>query len=168
MSITEALEVRDLEAVDQVIHLEDVDQIIHRYEGEKGSLMPVLQDVNAEYSYLPEEVLRHVAHELDLPLSQVLHVATFYNVFSLEPRGKHLIRVCDGTSCHVRGGFRILAGLEKQLGVHPGETTADMKFTLETVRCVGCCALSPCIVIDTTTHARLRPDAVAALLRTYE
>jgi len=159
MSTAEALEVYGLEAADQ---------IIDRYEGEKGALMPVLQDVNAEYSYLPEEVLRHVAHRLDLPLSQVLHVATFYNVFSLEPRGRYLVRVCVGTSCHVRGGFRILESLQKQLGILPGETTPDMQFSLETVRCVGCCALSPCIVIDTTTHARLRPDAVAALLRTYE
>ena len=159
MSTAEALEVHDPEAVDQ---------IIDRYEGEKGALMPVLQDVNAEYNYLPEGVLRHVAHRLDLPLSQVLHVATFYNVFSLEPRGRYLVRVCVGTSCHVRGGFRILESLQKQLGILPGETTPDRKFSLETVRCVGCCALSPCIVIDTTTHARLRPDAVAALLRTYE
>ena len=159
MAIAEALEIHDPEVVDQ---------IIDRYEGEKGALMPVLQDVNAEYNYLPEEVLRHVANRLDLPLSQVLHVATFYNVFSLEPRGRYLVRVCVGTSCHVRGGFRILESLQKQLGILPGETTPDRQFSLETVRCVGCCALSPCIVIDTTTHARLRPDAVAALLRTYE
>jgi len=159
MSTARALEAYDLEVTDQ---------IIDRYEGEGGALMPVLQDVNAEYNYLPEEVLRYVAHRLDLPLTQVLHVATFYNVFSLKPRGRYLVRVCIGTSCHVRGGFRILESLQKQLGILPGETTPDMQFSLETVRCVGCCALSPCIVIDTTTHARLRPDAVAALLRTYE
>lgn len=159
MSIAKSLELHDLEAVDQ---------IIDKYEGEKGALMPVLQDVNAEYNYLPEEALRHVAHQLDLPLTQVLHVATFYNVFSLEPRGKYLVRVCVGTSCHVRGGFRILESLQKQLGILPGETTPDMQFSLETVRCVGCCALSPCIVIDTTTHARVRPDAVAALLKIHE
>lgn len=159
MSIAKALEAHGLDAADQ---------IIDRYEGKKGALMPVLQDVNAEYNYLPEEVLRYVAHRLDLPLTQVLHVATFYNVFSLEPRGRYLIRVCIGTSCHVRGGFRILESLQKQLGILPGETTPDMQFSLETVRCVGCCALSPCIVIDNTTHARLRPDAVAPLLRTYE
>ncbi len=145
-----------------------VDHIIDRYGNEKGALMPVLQDINAEFNYLPETALRDVAEKLGLPLSQVLHVSTFYNVFSLKPRGQYIIRTCSGTSCHVRGGSRILDSLMKQLGIRPGETTPDMKFTLETVRCVGCCALSPCIVIDTTTHAKLRPDAVAALLRTYE
>ncbi|NNG17316.1 MAG: NAD(P)H-dependent oxidoreductase subunit E [Gemmatimonadales bacterium] len=150
----------DLEPVDQA----RVDDIVDRYRGEHGILMPVLQDINEEYRYLPGEILRYVARKLDVPLSQVFQVATFYNAFSLTPRGKHTVNVCTGTSCHVRGSARILESLEQHLGIGPGETTEDLQFSLETVRCLGCCALSPCVVVGEKTHARLRPDTVAALI----
>lgn len=143
-------------------------EIISRYKHEKGALMPVLQDVNAAYHYLPEKILRYVAKELDLHLSQVFQVATFYNAFSLQPRGKYVVRVCIGTSCHVRGSGRLLDNLQSTLGIAPGETTENRLFTLETVRCLGCCALSPVVVVGKKTYGRLRPDALPKLLASCE
>ena len=160
----EAGDPHENEETPSVEDLEALDCMIERYLHDKGALMPVLQEINATYNYLPEGMLRYVARRLNIPLVQVFHVATFYNVFSLEPRGEHLIRVCVGTACHVRGSNRLLTGLKSSIGVEPGETTGDRKFTLETVRCLGCCALSPCMVIDAKTHARLRPDALPKLL----
>jgi NADH:ubiquinone oxidoreductase subunit E len=158
----------DLEEALGVKEVRILEKIVRKHKDNRGALMPVLQDINARYNYLPEHALRFVSRELHIPLPQVLHVSTFYNVFSLEPRGKYIIRVCVGTSCHVRGSGRILDKLQKQLNIGPGESTPDLRFTLETVRCLGCCALSPCIVVDKKTHARLRPDAISALLKTYE
>ena len=144
-----------------------LEKIIEKHWDGKGALMPVLQDINARYNYLPEHAIRFVSRALHIPLTQVLHVSTFYNVFSLEPRGKYIIRVCVGTSCHIRGSGRILDKLQKQLNIAPNQSTPDLRFTLETVRCLGCCALSPCVVIDKKTHALLRPNAIASLLKTY-
>jgi NADH:ubiquinone oxidoreductase subunit E len=166
MEIEEVKEKPEVELSSQ--DLEKVNYIINQHKDEKGALMPVLQDINSDYHYLPENILKYVAQKLDVPLSQVFQVATFYNVFSLTPRGKYTIRACVGTSCHVRGSGRILDRLKKYLGITPGETTRDLGFSLETVRCVGCCALSPCVVINNKTYARLRPDAVSKLIKTYE
>lgn len=156
------------------IDLEDVNtslkvnEIIDRYIHEKGALIPVLQDVNAEFRYLPELALRYIAQRLNIPLSIVLHAATFYTAFSLTPRGRHLINVCTGTACHVRGAPRLLEALERELGIAAGETTKDLRFSVEPVRCIGCCGLAPAIVIDGKTYGRLTPDEVPRLLEGYE
>lgn len=130
--------------------------------------MPILQSVNAKYNYLPEDILRYIAEELHIPLSDVYSIATFYNAFSLVPRGRHKIQVCLGTSCYVRGGTGILEAFERKLGVAAGETTEDLKFSLETVRCIGCCSLAPAIRIDTDAYARLRSDKVGGVLSEYD
>jgi len=141
-----------------------VEEIIQKYINEPGGLIPVLQEINSTFRYLPEDVLFYVAVRLKVPLSQVYHVATFYTAFSLEPRGKHSISVCMGTACHVRGAERILDQLQRRLDVEPGHTTQDGIFTLETVNCLGACALAPVVVIDGTYHGRMTPDRVDPLI----
>lgn len=145
-----------------------VDEIIASYQGEKGALIPILQDIQLECNYLPEDVLRHVARELGLPLSQVFSVATYYSAFSLTPRGRHLICVCLGTACHVKGGGRILERIERDLGIEPGRTTEDGNFSLETVRCIGCCGLAPVITIDGHAYGRLKQDQLSTILKRYK
>ena len=130
--------------------------------------MPVLQAINAEYSYLPEDILRYVADVLDVLLSQIYTIATFYNAFSLTPRGRHLVKVCQGTACHVRGGKRVLEAIQKMLDVGPGETTKDNRFTLETVRCLGSCALGPVVVVDEEYSGQMSPKKVMPLLENYD
>ena len=144
-----------------------LDAIFKKYEGEEGSLIPVLQDINSEYNYLPEDALKYTAEKLDTHLSQVYHVATFYTAFSLTPRGKHILKVCLGTACHVRGGSRVLSEIERHLNIKPGETTSDKKYTLETVNCLGCCALGPVVVIDDEYHM-ITPDKVETFLKKYD
>lgn len=163
--VQEVLPVRDrLKEED----LKIIDEILGKHKDEKGALMPVLQAINAEYSYLPEGILRYVADVLNIPLSQIYTIATFYNAFSLTPRGRHTIQVCLGTSCHVRGAPKVLEAFERKLGIAAGETTENRKFSLETVRCVGCCSLAPVIRIDADTHARLRSDKVEGVVLEYE
>lgn len=144
-----------------------IDEIVANYEGEKGTLIAVLQDIQEAYHYLPQEALTQVAESLEIPLSQVCQVATFYKAFSLEPRGKHLIHVCLGTACHVRGGVRIVEEIGRVLGIRPGETTADQQFTLETVNCLGACALGPMLVVDEEYHGKMALRKVAPLLKAY-
>ncbi len=122
--------------------------IFSRYEGKRGVLVSVLQDVQAELGYLPEEAMRAVSKAFHVPLASLYGVASFYTQFYFEPRGKHVIRVCTGTACHIRGAPAIVARLEKTLGIKAGQTTPDLRFTLETVNCVGCCALAPVVVVD--------------------
>jgi NADH:ubiquinone oxidoreductase subunit E len=139
--------------------LQKIDTILKKYEDEAGVLIQVLQDVNSEFNYLPEKSLRYISERLDIPLSQIYHVATFYTSFSLTPRGEHLIKVCQGTACHVRGGAKVLSEIQRILNIQPGETTSDLRFTLETVNCLGACALGPVVVIDdeyySTTSAKI-------------
>lgn len=145
-----------------------LDLILEGHKGEAGALIGVLQDVQDEYSYLPQEALVRVAEGLGIPLSQAYQVATFYKAFSLEPRGKHLIQVCLGTACHVRGGVKIAERIERELGIEPGETTEDREFTMEVVRCIGCCSLAPAVRVDDDTYGRLRQDRVPRMLRSYD
>jgi len=126
-----------------------------------------LQDIQAEYNYLPKEALMDVSQALGAPLSQVYSIATFFRAFSLEPRGRYLINVCLGTACHVRGAMRILEAIERELDIKAGGTTKDLKFTLETVNCVGCCALGPVVVIDGEYHGQMKTDKAKALLENY-
>ena len=125
-----------------------VDKSIDQHKHERSPLISVLQDINIELGYLPGDMLRYISRELEIPLSTVYHVSTFYTAFSLVPRGEHIIRVCMGTACHVRGAARILDALENRLEITAGQTTKDMQFTLETVNCLGACAMGPVIVID--------------------
>ena len=142
--------------------------IIKKYEGDKGQLVSILQDVQAEYRYLPKEALDEVVTLLGVPASQVYSVATFFKAFSLTPRGRHLIKVCLGTACHVRGAAKVVEKMELDLGVKRTQTTPDLKYTLETVNCVGCCALGPMVMIDEEYHGQISSDKVSPLLAKYE
>jgi NADH:ubiquinone oxidoreductase subunit E len=121
-----------------------------------------------ECGYLPKEVLIEISAKLDIPASQVYSVATFFKAFTLKPRGRHMISVCLGTACHVRGATDILSKLERDLGIEEGSTTEDIRFSLETVRCVGCCSLAPVVVIDKDTYGRLSQQKVPDILEQYK
>ncbi|MBN2224167.1 MAG: NADH-quinone oxidoreductase subunit NuoE [Deltaproteobacteria bacterium] len=146
---------------------EFVTRIISAYSARPESLISILQDIQTQYRYLPEDILRQVATELGLPLIQVYGVATFFRAFSLTPRGKHSISVCLGTACHVRGGRSVMEEMERQLGIKNGETTPDMLFTLESVNCLGACALGPVVVIDGSYHGKVSSGKIKKLLAEY-
>ncbi|MBM4386093.1 MAG: NAD(P)H-dependent oxidoreductase subunit E [Deltaproteobacteria bacterium] len=148
--------------------VEVVDKVLEKYNFSKSSLIGILQDIQRELRWLPEEVLRMVALRLDVPLTQLYALGSFYNAFSLKPRGRHLINICLGTACHVRGGVAIEQVLEKELKVLPGETTPDDRFTMEVVRCVGLCGLAPVIVIDENFHGKLAPTDTVKALENYK
>lgn len=138
--------------------------LIEKYRGKKGCLIPLLQEIQELNNWLPEESLRAVSRELEIPLIDIYGVATFYKAFSLKPRGRHVITACLGTACHVRGAPRLVDELKNQLGINPGETTADMQFTLETVNCLGACALGPVVVIDGEYHGQMTASKLAKTL----
>lgn len=145
-----------------------IKSVLDKYQRNKGMLVSILQDIQAEYNYLPEESLVKVSKDLDVPLSQVYSVATFFKAFSLTPRGRHLINVCLGTACHVRGAVRILEAIERETGIKQGETTEDLKYTLERVNCVGACALGPIAIIDGEPVGDMTTDKVKPLLESYD
>ena len=130
-------------------------QIVKKYNGDKSALIAVLQDIQEAFNYLPKDALTTAAKELGIAESRVYEVATFYTAFSLKPRGEHVVKICMGTACHVRGASAIQDKLERTLGIKPGETTPDQKFSLETVNCVGACALGPVVVINTEYHGQV-------------
>jgi NADH-quinone oxidoreductase subunit E len=150
------------------LDLKKVEGIINKYKGEGGALIAILQDVQSEYNYLPPDVLKSVADKLNVPLISVYGIATFYRAFSLKPRGKHLVTVCLGTACHVRGAKRILAEVQKRLNVKRGETTEDKTFTLETVNCLGCCAIGPVVVVDGEYYGQTTTAKVNPILEKYK
>jgi len=125
-----------------------IDQIIDKHQGEASSLIQVLLEIQSENHWLPKEALEMVSEKLQVPLTRIQHIATFYKAFSLVPKGRHEIHICMGTACHVRGATRVLDTVQDLMGIKPGETDVDMKFSLETVNCVGCCALGPVMVVD--------------------
>jgi NADH-quinone oxidoreductase subunit E len=125
-------------------------------------------DIQAENHWLPREALERVGKRLETPSSRIQHIATFYKAFSLVPKGRHQVHVCMGTACHVRGAPRILGKVEDHTGIKSGETDLDLKFSLETVNCLGCCALGPVMEINGTTHGRLSPTETADVLSSYE
>ncbi len=146
-----------------------VDGILDRYNGQAcGALLTILQQVNRQYRYLPRDVIEYLAVQLNLPMSAVLRVATFYNVFSLKPRGRHTVNVCLGTACFVKGSGMLLEKLQRELQIEEGETTSDQRFTLEAVRCIGCCALAPAIRIDDDTYAHVRQSKIPSILKKYD
>jgi NADH-quinone oxidoreductase subunit E len=144
--------------------LQAVKEIASRHGGDRSALISVLQDVHAEYNYLPEGSLEVISREMGVPLASIYGVATFFRAFSFEPRGRHLATLCLGTACHVRGASRLLTEVEARLGVSPGETTRDKRFTLETVNCLGCCAVGPLMVVDGEYHGEMDTKRVEAVL----
>lgn len=145
-----------------------LNQILSRYDGQPADLIPVLQDIQDTYNYLPKEELQVVAERLQVPLSQIYSVATFFKMFSLVPKGKHICRVCLGTTCHLKGGQRLLEAVSNRLGIEPGYTTKDLAFSLETVGCLGSCAQAPVMMIDDTYYARVTVDKVGKILKQYQ
>jgi len=159
-----------VEVVEPELHPKDqsiVDDIIERHRGKTSPLTGVLQDINEEFSFLPAPMLRYVSRTLDIPLAHILTVSTFYPIFSLKNRGRHVITVCQGTSCEVRGSGKIIEELGKTLGIKPGEITQDGKFGLETVNCLGTCALAPCMRIGQNVYANVRSMGIRDILGGY-
>ena len=148
--------------------LNRIDQIIDEHGGEASSLIQVMLDIQTENHWLPREALERVGERLEIPFSRIRHIATFYKAFSLVPKGRHRVHVCMGTACHVRGAPRVLGTVEDLTDLKPGETDPDLKFSLETVNCLGCCALGPVMEINGTTHGRLSPTETKDVLSTYE
>jgi len=142
--------------------------ILDKYDRDMGQLVPILQDIQYEENYLPKDALVKVGLGLGISLSQVYSVATFFKAFSMKPRGRHLVNVCMGTACHVRGAERVLEKIERDIGVGSGDSTDDGRFSLETVNCVGACALGPIVVVDGNYAGQMRSDKVEKMLKKYE
>ena len=149
------------------LDLSKIDEILQKYRGQDGALIPLLQEAQEIYGYLTEEVLTAISRGLKIPLSRIYGVVTFYAQFYLTPRGRHTVRVCRGTACHVRGGMSIRKTVKQFLGVEENETTPDFKFTFETVACLGACALSPVLLVDKTYYGKLTPAKVGKVLKQY-
>lgn len=145
-----------------------VDEVLAKYDGGRSWLVMILQDTQEAYNWLPKPVLERVAAKLDLPMSHVYRVATFYSSFSLEPRGEHVIRVCDGTACHLRGSRWLMDEIRRTLDVDEGGTTEDGLFTFETVACLGACALAPVMTVDAKYYGKMTPEKVAETLEVYQ
>jgi len=146
----------------------DVDDVIKKFRDKPGALIPVLEEIQGITGYLPKSVQRRVASGLNLPLSQVYGVTTFYSFFTMKPRGKHQIRVCLGTACHVRGAKRNMEHLMQALSLKPGECTEDRKFSLDVVRCLGACGLAPVMVVDEDTHKQVKEAKLDQILKRYQ
>lgn len=148
--------------------IKNAEQVIDKYNSEASWLVMILQDIQQEYNYLPEPILRKVAERLDIPLSRVHSVATFYSSLSLTERGKHIVRACDGTACHLKGFGAIRDEMKRHLGIEQGQTTEDKMFTFEVVACLGACALAPVISVDEKCYGKMNPEKVRAILDAYK
>lgn len=146
----------------------DIDEIIERYPGKPEYLIFLLQDIQSAFNYVSPVALRLVCDHVGVPDSQAYAVATFYQSFSLEPKGEHEIKVCQGTACHLKGSERLVEHMERRLGVEAGETTEDLRFTLETVNCLGCCALSPVVVADNEYHSQATARKLDKVLKNID
>ena len=147
---------------------ERIDRIIDKHQSEASSLIQVLLEIQSENHWLPKETLERVSEKLQVPFTRIQHIATFYKAFSLVPKGRHEIHLCMGTACHVRGAPRLLDMVQDLTGIKPGETDLDMKFSLETVNCLGCCALGPVMEVNGKTHGKMLPSKTADVLKNYE
>ena len=145
--------------------IDSIYQIIDKHKSEASSLIQILLDIQSENHWLPNEALDRVGQKLEVPLSRIQHIATFYKAFSLVPKGRHEVHICVGTACNVRGATRILDAVEDAIGIQPGETDLDLKFSLETVNCLGCCALGPVMEVDGKTHGKMTPVKSADVLK---
>lgn len=148
--------------------LAKLDEVVEEVGAGPGSLVPLLQRAQAVYGWLPKEVLEGIAQRTRIPVARLYGIATFYTQFRLAPVGRHIIRVCHGTACHVAGAVRITEALEEELKVHDGETTPDLRFTLDSVACLGCCSLAPVMMVDDDTHGRLTPDRARIIIHDYK
>ena len=146
---------------------EDFRYRLWRYDGAPGELIPLLQSAQDHFGYIPRRAITYIAGATGIPESDIYGVITFYGQFRLQPRGKYLVRACAGTACHVSGSKSIVEAIEDELGIEVGDTTEDGLFTLNTVACIGCCSLSPVIMVNDQTHGRLTPAAVRKLIREY-
>jgi NADH-quinone oxidoreductase subunit E len=142
-----------------------LDTILVRHDRDPANIIAILQDIQAEVNWLPEDDLGYVCTELDIPVSKMMGLATFYKAFSLKPRGKHIVQLCLGTACHVRGAVRIQGATERELGIQAGETDEDLQWTLDTVGCLGACALGPIVVVDGDYHGQMTSVKASRLLR---
>ena len=149
------------------MNVDRLDQIIEKYVNEKGILIQLLLDIQKEFRWIPKEAIDRISERLKIPYSEIFRVASFYTALSLKPIGRHLLRVCVGTACYVRGGPRILDTVEKKLGIKSGETTSDGRFSLETVNCLGCCALGPVMEIDGQYFGKLNSANLEKALSNY-
>lgn len=140
-------------------------EIIETHSGEKGALLNLLLEVQEKYNYLPKEVLSEISEEMDIPLSRLYSIATFYKNLSLTPKGKHMIHVCMGTACQVWGGQRLVDKVGEELKIDPGETTEDLNFTLETINCPGCCGLAPVVVMDKDIHGKVSRQKLLSIIK---
>jgi len=150
---------------EEALDLAPLEEILEQYREQRGAVIPVLQKAQEVYGYLPPEVLKRVAEGMRVPISRVYGVVTFYSQFYLTRRGRHIVRQCDGTACHVRGAGKILAKMEQELGIRMGETTPDYKLTCEVVYCLGSCGLAPVAVVDGNVVGKLVPEKMASILR---
>lgn len=150
------------------MNLEKVDKIIDSYPAEQGILIQLLLDIQSEFNWIPVEAIVRISERLQVPVSQIYRIASFYKVLSLAPVGRHLIQVCLGTACHVRGGPKIQDKVEDYLKIKTGETTSDMKFTLRRVNCLGCCALGPVMLVDKDYHGKVTTVKVKKILEIYD
>jgi NADH-quinone oxidoreductase subunit E len=148
-----------------MLEITSLDAILERHDRNPANIIAILQDIQAKVNWLPEEDLRYVCTELSIPLSKMMGLATFYRAFSLTPRGKHIVQVCLGTACHVRGAVRILEAIERDLDVQPGETDGNLQWTLETVNCLGACALGPIMVVDGEYHGQMTSTKATRLMQ---
>jgi NADH-quinone oxidoreductase subunit E len=151
----------------QAFDLSRLDRVFESHRGEEGVLIPVLQEAQEIYGYLSEELLAAIGKRLHIPLSRIFGVVSFYAQFYTTPRGRFTVRVCRGTACHVRGGKNVLKAVQQTLGIGEGETTADYKFTFETVACLGACALSPVLLVNKNYYGKLTPAKVEKVLKQY-
>jgi NADH-quinone oxidoreductase subunit E len=150
------------------VSIKEVTKVLSAYPKEKRYSLAILQDLQHKFGYVPRECLEIVSKDLGIKLSALYSMATFYRAISLEPRGKHIIRVCDGTACHIRGAPVVLDSLKRSLKIAPGETTKDGLFTIETVNCLGACAIAPVMVVDEKYYPKVKPDEVDSILKTYK
>ena len=142
-----------------------VEHIINKYHGNPSSLIQILLEIQRENHWLPKEVLERLSKKLDVPLNRIYFIATFYKAFSLVPKGRHVVSICMGTSCYVRGSPRIVDEVQRCTGIGPGEIDSELKFSLETVNCLGCCALGPVMVIDRKYHGKMSPGKIKKVLK---
>jgi NADH:ubiquinone oxidoreductase subunit E len=150
------------------LEFEKINEIIKRYPETQGNLISIMQEVQSIYNYLPEKALRQLSKTTDIPVSQLFAIATFFHFFSLTPKGKHQVHVCTGTTCYVKGSSGVLCEVKEKLGVEEGKTTEDMKYSIDTVRCVGACSFAPVMVVDKDIHRNILNDEVCEILKKYK
>ncbi len=150
------------------MEIDKVDKIIDKHGGRPSSLLQIMLDIQSENNWLPKQALDRIGEKLEVPMNRIQHIATFYKAFSLVPKGRNNVHVCVGTACHVRGATRILDSVEESTGIKAGETDLDLKFSVETVNCLGCCALGPVVEVNGKVHGKMTPVKTSEALKLYE